>query len=286
MSLFLFGRRQCTKIVGWLMEFGKRWFHRLKRDKLGYISILAAVLFVPFVALVVDEGHPRKWSCLYEVATDSSAECDRVATAVWIAIPLSVVLGLWLAYDKGNEGSLHRVRHTIGILALLGLGIASIAGPNWWWLASGDSPNSESVQHMALGTAAVLTLLFVVWRERIASGKASFERYVEGVRMLGDASMVTRTAGVLIIRDLCENLAYRCKGFRVLESFVLQSTEGTLSAGVLREGMDVRSACDALGRLEMEYGLKRTRLPEKAGAQVPTDSEESNQACSGPDSAE
>ena len=281
MSLLLFVGQQWTRIVRWLMEFRKR----LKRDKLGYISILAAVLFVLFAALLVDEAHPTKWSCLYKVATDSSAECDRVATALWIAIPLSVVLGLWLAYEKGVDGSLHRVRHTIGILALLGLCLASVAGPNWW-LASGDSPNSESVQHMALGTAAVLTLLFVVWRERIASGKASFERFVEGVRMLGDASMTIRTAGVLIIGGLCENLAYRCQGFRVLESFVLQSTEGTLSAGVLQESTDVRSACDALGRLEMEYGLKRTGLPEKAGAQVLTDSEESNQACSGPDSAE
>ena len=134
---------------------------------------------------------------------------------------------------------------------------------------------------------AVLALLFVVWRERIASGKASFERYVEGIRMLGDdASMATRTAGVMIIRDLCENPAYPCQGYRVLESFVLQNTEGTLSAGMLLESMDVRSACDALARLEMEYGLKRTGLPDKAGAQVPTDSEESTQECSGPDSAE
>ena len=243
-------------------------------------------MFVLFVALVVDEGHPEKWRCLYKVATDSSAGCDRVATAVWIAVPLSVVLGLWLAYEKGNEGSLHRVRHTIGILALLVLCLASVAGPNWWWLASGDSPNSASVQHMALGTAAVLTLLFVIWRERIASRKASFERYVEGVRMLGDASMTTRTAGVLIIGDLCENLAYRCKGFRVLDSFVLQSTEGTLSADVSQEGIDVRSACTALKRLEKEYGLKRTKLPQKACAQVPTDPGESKQACNGPDSAE
>ena len=57
----------------WLIEFRKR----LKRDKLGYITILAAVLFVLFAPLLVDEGHPRKWSCLYEVAADSSAECDR-----------------------------------------------------------------------------------------------------------------------------------------------------------------------------------------------------------------
>ena len=243
-------------------------------------------MFVLFTSLVVGTGHPIELRCLREEVTGPSTRCDRVATAVWIAFPLSFVLGLWLACEKVVGGSLHRVRHTIGILALLGLGIASVAGSNWWWLASSDSPNSETVQHMALGTAAVLTLLFVVWRERIASGKASFERYVEGVQMLGDANMATRTAGVLIIRDLCANLAYRYKGFRVLESFILQSTEGTLSAGVLREGMDVRSACDAPGRLEMEYGLKRTRLPQKAGAQVPTDSEESNQACSGPDSAE
>ena len=131
------------------------------------------------------------------------------------------------------------MRHTIGILALLSLGIASAAGPNWWWLASADSPNSESVQHLALGTTAVLTLLCVVWSERIASEKSSFERYVEGVRMLADSSMATRTAGVLIIGDLCENLAYRWQGFRVLKSFVLQNTEGTIYAGVSRESTDV-----------------------------------------------
>ena len=51
------------------------------------------------------------------------------------------------------------MRHTIGILALLGSAIASVAGPNWWWIASGDYLNSESLQHLALGTTAVLTLL-------------------------------------------------------------------------------------------------------------------------------
>ena len=253
---------------------------------MGIYPYSFAVLFVLFAALLLDEGHPTEWSCLYEAATDSSAECDRVTTAVWIAFPLTVVVGLWLAWEKGVAGSLHRVRHTIGILALLGLGIACVAGPNWWWLASGDTPNSESVQHLALGTAAVLTLLFVVWRERIAGGKASFERSVEGVRMLADASMVTRTAGVLIIGDLCENPVYRCQGFRVLETFVLQNNEGTLTVGVSRERMDVRCACDVLARLKMEYGLKRTGLPDKAGAQAPIDSKESNQTCGGPDSTE
>ena len=174
-------------------------------------------------------------------------------------------MGLWLAYEKGVEGSLHRVRHTIGILALLGLGIAWVAGPNWWWIASDDSPNSESVQHLALGTAAVLTLFFVVWRERIASGKAKFDRYTEGVRMLGDANMATRTAGVWIIANLCGDRVYRCQGFRVLESFVSQNTQGTLSTGMLRNTMDLQSACDALGRLESEYGQEygRKQVPGK-----------------------
>ena len=145
------------------------------------------------------------------------------------------------------------MRHSIAILALAGLVIASASASSWEWLTDRADSNSQSVQHIALGTAAVLTLIFVIWRERIASEKASFDRFTSGVQMLGDANMATRVAGIWIIEDVCQYPRYRCQGLQVLRAFFKHPTRGNAIFPVSRNRADVKSAQEAIKGLERKY---------------------------------
>ena len=143
------------------------------------------------------------------------------------------------------------MRHAIGILGLIGVTITAASVFCWSWLSSnGASSNSQVIQHIALGVAAVLTLLFVIWRERIAGANASFEQYRTGVRMLGDTNMVTRIAGIQLLEEVGQYPRWSPLALQVLNAFVSNSTSDDDPDAPAPEGDDVKSAKDAIQKLD------------------------------------
>ena len=218
---------------------GRRNYGRVGLNECQYL-VAISLLFVGLLGTVFLYGleHACSWKCALK----------------WDAFYISLPLAMWLAWEKSVRGSLSRIRHAIVILALIGVVIASASAASWEWLNNDADSNSESVQHIALGIAAVLTLIFVIWRERIASGKASFERYTSGVRMLGDETMTIRLAGIGIIVEACQNPIYRDQGRRVLETFVSEANSDSVDADL--SPVDVRAAREAMRK------MRRRRRPQ------------------------
>ena len=88
----------------------------------------------------------------------------------------------------------------------------------------GDDSNSATVRNVALGFVAVLAPIFVIWRERIASGKAASDRYEKAVQMLGDPNLAICVAGIGVIEELGHYPTYKKMGLAVLSTFVEDPT--------------------------------------------------------------
>ena len=168
--------------------------------------------------------------------------CRCNAAAMWLIFLAFLLTALYLAVERFRHGELPRMRHAIAILLLMGLAIASGSIFAWNWLNSGDDSNSATVRNIALGFAAALTPIFVIWRERIASGKATSDRYEKAVQMLGDPNPTICVAGIRIIDDLCRYPTYRQMGLAVLSAFVQYPTPSQLGGRVRSRASAVREA--------------------------------------------
>ena len=174
-----------------------------------------------------------------------TCHCNKVA--MWFIFAASIGVSLYLGIEKTRLGELPRMRHAIGILFLIGLAIASASIYGWDWLNGDDDSNSATVRNIALGFAAALTLIFVIWRERIASGKATSDRFESAVQMLGDPSVATCIAGIRIIRDLGQYPRYRRMGLAVLNAFVDDPAPSRLGGTVRSRGAAVQAGLCTFG---------------------------------------
>ena len=112
---------------------------------------------------------------------------------------------LWCLQRIGESW---RMRFAIAALAQIVIAVGYITAYNWDWLSGSGSP-SDTIQNVGLGIAAVLTLIFVIWRERIASNVAAdklsdslAERYQNGARMMASGNTIERIAGISLIEEL------------------------------------------------------------------------------------
>ena len=200
------------------------------------IAALDCQLQDPFLSLVPDQLN-KQFVC----------RCNQVV--MWTIFGSSSVLVCYLFIERLAGKGIARMRHAIAILALLGLAITSVSIYGWNWLNQGDSPNSETIQHIALGVAVLLTVIFVIWRERIASGKATSDRYANAVQMLSDPNAATQIAGIRIIRDLGRYSLYQEMGLAVLQAFVNYPPQSHLSQPARSRRAAVQEAKYAIDRL-------------------------------------
>ena len=100
------------------------------------------------------------------------------------------------------------MRYAAGAIVLTVMSAGYVAAYLWDGLNVTGNP-SATIRDVGLAVAAVLTLLFVIWRERIASNRADdslaasmADRFQNGVKMLASQSSFERIGGICIIREL------------------------------------------------------------------------------------
>ena len=217
-----------------------RWFRRQDWPGLAAIFVPSLVIVLPWTlrfwpiwpmsrVKVCPPGTP--WaefivSILGTRICPTSESCISAEQVAFVAVAfvISLLVAAVLALTKLRGRSLDRVRHALAVLAISGAAVASASMCVWDWLNGGQEPNSVTVRNVALGFAALLTVVFVIWRERIASGQASFERFQRGTNMLNDGNMAVRIGGICIIREVGRYWRYREQAVCVLEAFISHPT--------------------------------------------------------------
>ena len=218
-------------------------------DRVGVFVVGIILLAIPLaLAIVCQIGGTDYSNGIQDCQGTERYVCRCNGLAMWLIFVVSLGVAGYLAVERCRHGELPRMRHAIASLLLIGLVIVSASIFAWNWLGSDDESNSATVRNVALGFAAVLTPIFVIWRERIASGKATSDRYSKAVRMLDDPNPAICIAGIGIIDDLCRYPAYRDMGLAVLNAFIEdpapRQTGGRIRSreGSIREAKSVIAA--------------------------------------------
>lgn len=176
-------------------------------DRLSFLGLILAWLI----------GAPLHWFLIARLCGWDGSGCHYVLSEqvgpVYLyglqhgAFAASIVGGfyLWCLHQSGQQW---RMRYAIAAIAQIVIAAAYITAYNWDGLNGSGSP-SATIQNVGLGIAAVLALIFVIWRERIASNRAGdalsvslAQRYQDGARLLASDSMIERIAGINLIEEL------------------------------------------------------------------------------------
>ncbi len=163
--------------------------------------------------------------------------------------PLALgIFASWALIYWHKTGETWRMRYSIGMLALIVVSVVYMSAFLWDGLqGAGESP-STTIRNIGIAIAAVLTLIFVIWRGRIAAGSNQIarnqsldERYQQASMMLANDNMVVRIAGISLIEQIYSaSERYHAMCRRLLSSFVRNATSG--------QGEDIRMAMATLRR--------------------------------------
>lgn len=173
---------------------------------------LRALLFAAWLI-----GAPLHWFLIVRLCGWDGTGCDYALSehvgSVYRsglqhgALVASIVGGVVLCYLQGSDQQ-WRMRYAIAGIAQIVIAAGYITAYNWDGLNGSESP-SDTIRNVGLGIAAVLTLIFVIWRERIASNVAAdklsdslAERYQNGARMMASGNTIERIAGISLIEEL------------------------------------------------------------------------------------
>ena len=122
-------------------------------------------------------------------------------------VPFSCLI-LWFLERWRCRNEDWRIRYATGVILLFVLSTAYVTAYLWDGVNGTGSP-SATIRDVGLAVAAVLTLLFVIWRERIASNRADdslaasrADRFEKGVKLLASQSSFERIGGISLIREL------------------------------------------------------------------------------------
>ena len=117
-----------------------------------------------------------------------------------------LILFLLECLRRGHEE--WRMRYATGAIVFAIVGAGYVTAYLWDGLNVTGNP-STTIRDVGLAGAAVLTILFVIWRERIASNQADdrlaaslADRYQNGVQMLASQNSFERIGGIGVIREL------------------------------------------------------------------------------------
>lgn len=215
----------------------------MKKDFAGFIFICTLAL----VAIVIP-GLLLLFGVSWSTPSGSEPKSHpHEGMLVLCGSVVALVVTIWLGREKSARGSLPRLRHAIGMLTIFGLVVLSWSMYSWTWLSNEGESNSATLRNIGLAVAAVLTLIFVIWRERIASNQSSIargmlalEQYQRGSDMLTSESEAVRIGGVGLLEKLGNQEEYR--------DLCLQLLRAVQRNAVGNEAEAVEKAIDSLRR--------------------------------------
>ena len=91
----------------------------------------------------------------------------------------------------------------------------------WPWLAGDAGSNVDTIAKIALASAALPTVLFVIWRERIASDASLDQRFNNAINGLGNPTESVRIASVYSLRRFIPYADYRNAAYAALRSHLV-----------------------------------------------------------------
>lgn len=200
--------------------------------KLHLFSIVVRVLPIlvvalPLLLLHIDIDWPIRPAC--EHCESSPRLYEWISLG--FAILATILIIIWLVCEDFRNEQLSKMRHAIAILVLIGLAVASWSTYTWGWLNIGDESNSATIRNIGIAVATVLTLIFVIWRERIASERSgtakkelNLARFQRGTDMLSSKSEAVRIGGIALLRMLGQENEFRETCLHVLLSVRSNST--------------------------------------------------------------
>ena len=117
----------------------------------------------------------------------------------------------------------------------------------WPWLVDDKGSNADTIAKIALASAAIPTVLFVIWRERIASDASLDRRFNNAINALGNPTESVRIAAIYSLRPFRPYADYRNAALAALRSHL------AISTGLIRPIMSQRentATNDAIRHLE------------------------------------
>ena len=202
-----------------------------KRSKLFVLSLLALTIIAGVHAvLAMSECGLNGQDCRY-VLGQHRPESYRFALlhVPWAA---SVVI-ICMIVGLREKRQAWRMRYAICWMILFAITFGYVGSYHWEGL-QGNQSSGQTLGSLGLAAVGVSTVLFVIWRgriagqaNRIASDQSIAQQYQHASTMLSSDNVAVRLAGVAFIRELGgANKAYRRMSVKLLRAFVSSSKYG------------------------------------------------------------
>ena len=88
----------------------------------------------------------------------------------------------------------------------------------WPWLADGKGTNVDTIAKIAIVSSALPTVLFVIWRERVASDTSLDQRFQNAITALGNQTESVRIAAIHSLMPFRPHTDYRNAALAALRS--------------------------------------------------------------------
>ena len=143
---------------------------------------------------------------------------------ILILTAVSAAAAVFLAWHILGKNTFDKMSDAILSVVMYFCVVSAWAIALWPWLAEGADANSDTIAKIALASAALPTVLFVIWRERIASAASLDQRFNNAISALGNQIESVRIAGIHSLRQFRPYANYRRAARVALESHAATAT--------------------------------------------------------------
>ena len=184
----------------------------------GILAIVGASLCLAAMVALVCPGFAYEFGMIR--SDRSISPCTRniqclLVLAITVVAWVSAVVIAWEVWRKKSFADMiHAVLSVTIYLCVVSAWTIAL----WPWLADGKGSNADTIAKIALASAAIPTVLFVIWRERIASDASLDRRFDNAINGLGNPTESVRIAAIYSLRQFRPYAHYRNAALAALRS--------------------------------------------------------------------